>query len=341
MKGREIFLGEIAGREAAALVVDGRLADFLIDPLSDAQPAPGAIFRGATDRPLKGQGGMMMKLPDGKSALLRGAKGLKPGQPLLVQVTSFAEAPKAAPVTQRIVFKGKTVIVTPGASGLNISRKITDEEERVRLREALAESNAESSDHGVIVRTSAVDLAGEMIEQEVNELIGLADQVMADVEGAPELLLDAPSAHDLAWREWQAEAVTEGFDGSDILDMLGEFGSDRVEIGSAHLFIEETRAFVAVDVNTGADFSTAAGLKANLAAARDLPRQLRVRSLGGQIVIDPAPMAKKDRRQFESVLKSAFRGDPIETSLVGWTPLGHFELQRKRERLPIDFGFLK
>jgi Ribonuclease G/E len=104
------------------------------------------------------------------------------------------------------------------------------------------------------------------------------------------------------------------------------------------MFIEPTRALVAVDVNTGGDFSPAAGLKANLAVAKALPRMLRLRGLGGQITLDLAPMPKKDRKQFELLLRSAFRSDPIETSLVGWTPLGHYELQRKRERLPISKG---
>jgi Ribonuclease G/E len=91
-----------------------------------------------------------------------------------------------------------------------------------------------------------------------------------------------------------------------------------------------------VDVNTGSDTSPAAALKANLAAARDLPRQLLLRGFGGQITVDFAPMPKNDRRTVEGTLKAAFRADPVETSLVGWTPLGHYELQRKRERLPLE-----
>ena len=95
-----------------------------------------------------------------------------------------------------------------------------------------------------------------------------------------------------------------------------------------------TRALVAVDINTGGDTSPAAGLKANLAAAKELPRQLRLRGLGGQIVLDLAPMGKKERRGFESTLRAALRRDTTETALVGWTPLGHYELQRKRDRVP-------
>jgi len=88
-------------------------------------------------------------------------------------------------------------------------------------------------------------------------------------------------------------------------------------------------------VNTGGNTTPAASLKANLAAARELPRQLRIRGLGGPIVVDFAPMPKKDRPRLEQALRSAFRSDQVETALVGWTALGHFELQRKRERLPL------
>ena len=48
-----------------------------------------------------------------------------------------------------------------------------------------------------------------------------------------------------------------------------------------------------------------------------------------------APMAKKDRKTFEATVRSAFRTDQVETALVGWTPLGHYELQRKRDRIPL------
>ena len=82
----------------------------------------------------------------------------------------------------------------------------------------------------------------------------------------------------------------------------------------------------------------AAALKANIAAARDLPRQLRLRGLGGQVVVDFAPMPKRDRATVEQVLRAAFKGEAAETSLAGWTALGLYELVRKRDRLPLAPG---
>ena len=101
------------------------------------------------------------------------------------------------------------------------------------------------------------------------------------------------------------------------------------------MMIEPTRALVAVDVNTGPDTSPAAALKINIAAARDLPRQLRLRGLGGQVVIDFAPMPKKDRAILDQVMRAAFKTDGAETNLAGWTGLGLYEMTRKRDRLPL------
>ncbi|MEP5758056.1 MAG: ribonuclease E/G [Litoreibacter sp.] len=345
MKGRMIILDQIGGRDVAALMIDGKLDDFLIAPEEDAPPAPGAIYRAIADRPLKGQGGMIMRLPDGGTALFRGAKGIRPGQAVFVQVVSFVEDGKAVPVTDRLIFKGRTVIVTPGAKGLNISRQIRDEDERERLLEALHRSRAPEAGHGVIVRSNAADADPDDIAEEADNLLALADAVLADEGSEPELLVDAANVHDLAWRDWTVSAkdqiVTGGFEDHGVLDALAALDSIRIALDTNHMYIESTRALVAVDVNTGGDFSPAAGLKANLACARALPRQLRLRGLAGQITLDLAPMPKKDRKQFEQTLRAAFKADPIETALVGWTPLGHFELQRKRERLPLPKGLVQ
>ncbi|GFE65529.1 ribonuclease E/G [Litoreibacter roseus] len=340
MKGPLIVLDEIAGRKAAAFLKDGVLDDFLIAPADDAPPAPGAIYRAIADRPLKGQGGMILRLPDGQTALFRNAKGLAAGQAMLVQVTSYAEPQKAVPVTDRLIFKGRSVIVTPGASGVNISRQIKDEEARVRLMDAVHMSRIESAAHGLIVRSAAVDHDDEDIAEETAQLLDLADAVLADKDREPELLVDAPDPHELAWRDWPTAETVHGFEDHGVLDALPALDSIQVDLKDGSLFLEPTRALIAVDVNTGGDFSPAAGLKANLACARALPRQLRLRGLGGQITLDLAPMAKKDRRQFEQTLRAAFKADPVETALVGWTPLSHFELQRKRERLPLPKGLV-
>ncbi|QBY00115.1 ribonuclease G [Rhodophyticola sp. CCM32] len=341
MKGRIVLLDEVAGRKAAALMVDGRLEEFALDPTEGAPPAPGTILRAICDRPLKGQGGMILKLPNG-AGFLRQGKGFRPGQPVLVQVTGLGEDGKATPVTTRLLFKSRYAIVTPGAPGLNIARSIRDEAERDRLLEIAHASMEAGEDLGLILRSAAEGVAEEALADDITAMAGLAKAVLDDRDGPPECLLDAPDAHLTAWRDWSVP------DPDDVLEQPGCFADagvlEAVEAllvpqmplpGGASAMVEPTSALVAVDVNTGPDTSLAAGLKANFALARDLPRQLRLRGLAGQITLDVAPMPKKDRRQFEDALRRAFRGDATDTVLAGWTPLGHFELQRKRDRWPL------
>ena len=338
MKGRIVVLGELHGLEAAALMVDGRLEDLLVDTSDAVALAPGAICRGRIERQMKGQGGVFVTLPGGEKGFLRDAKGLAPGQSVLVQVSGGTEPGKALPVTTRLIFKGRYGIVTPGAPGLNVSRRITDEDLREMLQ-ALAGVVMEGSEMGLILRSACEGAEEGEIAEDLSALRDLAEAVLADAAGAPELLLDAPGPHEEAWREWADPApdeVVEGLEPHGVLEAVDAVLSPRVDLpGGGHMMIEPTRALVAVDVNTGADTSPAAALKANIAAARDLPRQLRLRGLGGQVVVDFAPLPKRDRATLEQQLRVAFKGEAAETSLAGWTPLGLFELVRKRDRVAL------
>lgn len=337
MKGRIIALGHVNDTEAAALVIDGILSDLLLE---NSAPAPGTIYRATAGRPVKGQGGMFVNTPDG-TGFLRQVKGLAPGDSLLVQVTGYAEPGKALPVTQKLLFKSRHAIITPSAPGINISRAIRDDDTRDALLE-IAHLAMGDSPMGLILRSSCDGAEADDIASDINEMLAIAEAITNDTEGRdPEKLIDGDSPHTLAWREWTAPASIEtepsAFADLGILDQIDALRAAKAPLpGGASYYIEPTRALTAVDINTGGDTSPAAGLKANLAAAKDLPRQLRLRGLGGQITLDLAPMNKKDRRQFETTLRAAFRTDTVETALVGWTPLGHFELQRKRDRIPLS-----
>lgn len=341
MKGRVIALGQIGGREAAALMIDGVLTDLAIDPPEGAGPAAGTICRARVGRLVKGQGGVFVDLPGGLSGFLRQVRGLAPGQALLVQVTGPAEPGKAVPLGTRILFKGRHAIITPDAPGINIARGLRDAHRRDGLA-ALAGRAMAGSDAGLILRSICESAEDDEIAEEIATLRGLAEAVLADVAGAPEVLVDAPTAHEIAWRDWAHPGPDAVDDSPAAFELLGvsEAIADllRPEValpGGGSAVIEPTRALIAVDVNTGPDTSPAAGLKANIALARDLPRQLRLRGLGGQVVIDFAPMPKRDRAVLEQALTAAFRREGGDAALAGWTPLGNYEMTRRRDRLPL------
>ncbi len=337
MKGRLIALDHIEGREAAALMVDGQLDDLIVAQASG--PIPGSIYRAEVGRQMKGQGGVIVSLGDGHKGFLRGVKGAAPGDRLLVQVTGHAEAGKATPVTPKLLFKSRYAIVTPDAPGINISRAVRDED----IRDALLLTAHEvmgAGGFGLIVRSSAAQADADAIAEDIEAMRALAEDVVSQADGKPALIHAGDGPHLIAWREWTAPARVETdagcFEDHGVLDQIDTLSKPHVGLPAGFtMFVEPTRALVAVDVNTGGDTSPSAGLKANIAAAKALPTQLRLRGLGGQITIDLAPMIKRDRKPFEVALRSAFKADPVDTTLVGWTPLGHFELQRKRERVPL------
>lgn len=339
MKGTTLILDHWGAREAAARLVDGQLDDVLID--SDL-PRPGSVYRAVAERPMKGQGGMFLKTPDGP-AFLRQVKGLSAGDALLVQVTGYAEPGKAIPVTTRLLFKSRYAIVTPGAPGINVSRQIRDDDARDSLLEIAHEAVAEQplpEGAGLILRSSAHPDQADEIFDDVLAMGQLAQAILADGVGGPELLLEGDGPHAFAWREWTGPAEVEsepgGFERHGVVERIEALRDPRVALPTGgSMMIEPTSALVAVDINTGGDTTPAAGLKANIAAFRDLPRQLRLRGLGGQIVVDPAPVAKRDRRQLESVIKAALKQDQTETVVAGWTVLGLLELQRKRDRVAL------
>jgi Rne/Rng family ribonuclease len=388
VKGRVILIDVPKERASqAALLVDGRLEDLLLDPLKgETPPAPGEIYWAKVDRLVPGMGGAFVKLTPDQTGFLREAKGLKEGQGVIVQVGSFAEPGKATPVTTRVLYKARRVIHTPDAPGVNVSRQIKDEAERERLtqivKSAAVEEEIEPTEGGFIIRTAARNAPARELAREVGATFAtryLCEKARNDSAPAARPL-SSEIAFLVAVREWTAESPdrlivkkshwrvmqrdeewddramagldaansseirdrAEPYDGPDLFDHYGvwdeieKLKSPRADLPSgAWMAVEATRAMVTVDVNTGGEFGGGASLTANLEAAKELPRQLRLRGLGGQVIVDFAPLKKTDRKRVEEALKAAFRKDPIETTLAGWTPLGNFELQRKRERRPL------
>lgn len=338
MKGSEILFGQIRGRDAAVRLVDGQMDDLLIDPPED-RIRPGAIYRAKAGRPMKGQGGMILETPDGP-LFLRQAKGIPQGETLFVQVSTYAEAGKAAPATLKLLLKSRYCLLTPGAEGRNLSKAIRDEERRVELQEIVAEIDLPEG-AGLVVRSSAEMADDDAVAEDIMALAELARGLLSEPrEGAPEKLLEGPGAQEIALRDWpqpdRFDDTREAFDFAEIEDRVEDLMGAEERFREGSIFVEPTRALTAVDVNTGGQTGAAAGIAANIAALRALPRALRLRGLGGQIVVDLAPLPKRDRKRAEEVARAAFRADGIETSFVGWTPLSHMEFQRKRERLPLS-----
>ena len=115
--------------------------------------------------------------------------------------------------------------------------------------------------------------------------------------------------------------------------------------GGGSIHIAETRAAVLIDVDTGtpdAPSAERAAIAANLAAAKTIARQLRLRQLGGGIVIDFIGLEGRGARdRLRQAMAAALAGDPAQPQVLGWTRLGHFELVRPRRGRPLSEAMLE
>ena len=202
------------------------------------------------------------------------------------------------------------------------------------------------------VRVRAIETQAGAI---VHEDLPLALRVLRDElsRGVSRVLVDSPREHAnmLAFAEAFMPAATriELYQGPrPILDLHGieeeiDKALDRkVTLKSGgHLVIDQTEAMTTIDVNTGAYVGhrnlEETIFRTNLEAAVTIARQLRLRNLGGIIIIDFIDMHDEPhRRQVLSALERALNGDRAQTHIVSLSPLGLVEMTRKRTRESLE-----
>jgi len=300
-------------------------------------------------------------------------KVLKKGQNILVQVTKEPIGTKGARVSTRISIAGRYIVSMPGESVTGISRKIADRGERSRLRKILSvvktagfgiiartagisyDEKAFQADMNRIVdcwkevgRSVQKSKAPALLHQEHDVVtMAMRDLVTPDtssiVTDSKEVAREARKylksiAPGMINKVKYYRGKTPIFDNYRIEREISGIMAREVPLKSGgSLVIEHTEALVAVDVNTrryvGKRRQEDTILKTNLEAAVEVARQLRLRDLGGIIVIDFIDMDRSDHK--EKVLAS-LRGElsrdrsPTKTCQV--SPMGLVEMTRKRVR---------
>ena len=115
--------------------------------------------------------------------------------------------------------------------------------------------------------------------------------------------------------------------------------------GGGSLHLEETQAAVLIDVDTGtprAGSAARAALAVNRAAAPAIARQLRLRQLGGGIIVDFVGLdGSRPRERVRQAMAAALAGDPAQPEVLGWTRLGHLEIVRPRRGRPLSEAMLE
>ena len=309
-------------------------------------------------------------------SLLGNNVSLEPDQSILVQVTREAFANKGVRVTSRISLPGRFVVLVPFEPGIGISRKVYSVRERTRLRRivrslkprelgviirTVAENKEESA-----LREDLEKLLEQWreIERKVRETkppqlvyqdSSLTSSVMRDLftPDITRIVIDSKKMYRevMDYVEWAAPNLTgtveqyKGtraiFDGFNIESQIEQTLTRKIPLRSGgYLFIEHTEAMVVIDVNSGRYAARREqelnSLKTNLESAREVARQLRLRDIGGIIVIDFIDMAEeRNRKKVYDEMKKELRKDRAKSSILPLTEFGLMQITRQRIRQSI------
>jgi len=296
---------------------------------------------------------------------------VKVGQEVLVQVVKGPRGTKGARVSTRISLPGRYLVLMPDSDNVGISRKIEEGAERDRLKKVadnvkplgfgiIVRTEAEGKSEGELRQDlefllrmwDQIQEKAEKIQAPglVHQDLSLIYKTIRDVFGSDvqKMIIDSPVDYEKALELVELlspkmksklvlydepEPIFEHFAIETEIDRLLR---RKVWIKSGgHITIDETEALTTIDVNTGKFIgSTSLSdtiLKTNLEAATEVARQLRLRDIGGIIIIDFIDMVnQKDRAQVVAALEKALRKDRTRTKISHISPLGLVEMTRKR-----------
>ena len=265
---------------------------------------------------------------------------LKSGMKIPVQIRKEETGGKGAFLTRDLALAGQTILLMPMNRYIGVSSRIADEEERTRMRETGKEIAGERT--GIVMREAALKAEKEQIAAEAEALAqrwaGVEEKIRNGFANGTVLYHQDPISQMKADYESRGVTKTIGAETmpADLQRQLREAGERTVRIrNGGNIVIDRCEAMTVIDVNSGsarADGSIeSAYLETNLAACEAIAAQIRLRNLGGIILIDFIDMATDgDRDKVEKKLKEALAADRRKTVVHGWTKLGIMEMTRKR-----------
>lgn len=293
---------------------------------------------------------------------------LRTGQMVVAQVKADAHDGKGAVLTMDLSLPGRFLVHTPLGDGIHISKRLGKGPDVQSLRQRLSATLPNQG--GWIVRAEAMQTAPALVLGEAEALVADAYKVQRAATGtAPATLLPPPDAIRRALvelpRDGLTEIVVEGqemlaavkaaamalapdllplitphkglrplFDQGDVDSAITALTDRRVDLGQGgSLVIDRTEALTVIDVNGGERGNP---LATNLDACLEIARQLRLRNVGGIVVVDFVNMARAgDREAVIQRLSSAVADDPVATHVYGMSRLGLVEVTRARRGPPL------
>jgi len=300
-------------------------------------------------------------------------EALKKGQEVLVQITKEPIGTKGPRVTTQVSLPGRFLVLMPGHEHVGVSRKIEDRAERARLKALVREIRPQDAGVIVrtvgaeqgkkefqsdiryleqlwhkIEKQAQRARAPSMLHQEMEFTTGLIRDIFT--EDVTQLVIDsqdeyrqilkylATYAPELRSRVKLYRGEAPVFDHFGIEGEIEKAMERKVWLKKGgYITIDQTEALVAIDVNTGRFTGKKSQeetiLKTNLEAAEEIARQLRLRDLGGIVVLDFIDMEDEaNRKAVLDTLRNRLKRDRSRTKAFAVSELGLVEMTRQRQR---------
>jgi len=352
---KELLIRALGDAPALALLKDRQLLEYW--PLQeDLASQAGAVYLGRVGRVMKSLHALFVTLAPGVEGFLpfdelAGAPRPDPGEALPVQLKKPPQGGKAAYLTCDISLPGRYAMLLPRGSQASASRRAADPQALRLLARRLCPPGM-----GLVLRASAQGVARQEVAREVAAHLA-AWQTLLDQAAqarAPALLAPAPGILARLLRDERAlpdQLIVDDPRAAQGLDLplrvhpdpFGLYGVAQqlhqalrrvVRLPSGgQLVLDPCEAALLIDVNTAQDMNKAGDLmlRTNLEAAREIARLLRLRRVGGIILIDFIGMEHEAQRAVvQSALEEALLEDRVTSEVLGFTRLGLMEMTRKK-----------
>lgn len=298
---------------------------------------------------------------------------LQEGQEVLVQVSKDPMGSKGCRVTSYITLPGRYLVYMPTVDNVGISRRIKDEGERKRLRDLVKGLRKHSAGYivrTVSEGASREEFVADMkfLSKLWTSIQKQADKVSAPALVHPDLNIVSRTLRDIYTKEVENIVIDSRTEYQDCLDFVRSYmphvepkvslytGKEPIfdvygvemEIERAlgrkiwlksggYIVIDQTEALVTIDVNTGRYVGKRNPeetiLKTNLEAIKEIVYQLRLRNIGGIIIIDFIDMEREESKEkVYSTLEAALKNDRSKANILKISELGLVEMTRKRVR---------
>ncbi|MGE7844540.1 Rne/Rng family ribonuclease [Bacillus cereus] len=374
---KTLYVNYAGSEKRVAIEEKKKIVEFLWKR-NEEQEIVGHIYVGRVVRTIAGMNAAFVNIGLEKHAYLSyddvpSSYRIHEGQAILVQVVKEAIDTKGPKLTANIEFTGKYVVYMPFDEMRAVSRKIKNNKRRQQLLQIEIEGTG-----GYIFRSASEKGAIEEIQAEMQGLQQLYEELKRkEGQGKVPLLLHRPATFlDRVFQENPIETIEkvvvdtrsivkelEDKVGKEKVSFYNEkssmfnyFGIER-EIekalqkivwlpNGAYLIVEQMETMTVIDVNTG-KFTGKQNLQdtvlcTNELAAEEIARQLRLRDIGGMILIDFINMKKReDKEKVRECLIAAMQDDRTYTRVLGFTELGILEMTRKRKKHSLRDVLLK